>query len=278
MSSPPSPNDNTAAEKLSEAKGLISRAVSIGAPAYNSGDIARCAKVYEETAQQIVPLLPASSSLRTQLEAATANGLSSDDDNAKAWAYRKQFDAILEYQPPLTPLSQTSAGTTLEPFTPQQLPSPPLEVMDSVMGGISRGTWNPSTTTFSGRTALDFNGGFSSLRWRFPVTQNWSYAKGLYLRVTHSRPAEHTFRLVVKDVKCERIRLANYKAVFANPDGDGVIFVPFGVFGEMDQMGSRMAGSPAFDPSSVTEIGIMAIKPTVVGDFELRLHEWGLYS
>eukprot|EP00970_Alexandrium_tamarense_P004526 scaffold759_cov290-Alexandrium_tamarense.AAC.62 len=32
----------------------------------------------------------------------------------------------------------------------------------------------------------------------------------------------------------------------------------------MEQMGTPMVGSPSFNPSAVTEIGIMAIKPSVV--------------
>ena len=55
---------------VAKAKSLISRAISVGAPAYNAGDIAGCARVYEETAEKIVPLLP--KDLRTNLEQAQA--------------------------------------------------------------------------------------------------------------------------------------------------------------------------------------------------------------
>jgi hypothetical protein len=46
----------------------------------------------------------------------------------------------------------------------------------------------------------------------------------------------------------------------------------------MEQMGRAMEGSRALDPRAVTEIGLMAIKPTVVGDFRLEFLEWGLYK
>mmetsp|Transcript_318 Transcript_318/g.335 ORF Transcript_318/g.335 Transcript_318/m.335 type:complete len:229 (+) Transcript_318:3-689(+) len=45
----------------------------------------------------------------------------------------------------------------------------------------------------------------------------------------------------------------------------------------MEQMGRQLSG-PIFNPSAVSEIGIMAIKPSVVGDFELTIPEWGLYT
>jgi len=89
---------------------------------------------------------------------------------------------------------------------------------------------------------------------------------------------------------CERVRLANYKAVFANPiqndnnaendnnADDETLYIPFSVFNQMEQMGRALVGSPAFNPLAVTEIGIMAIKPTVVGEFHLEFSEWGLYT
>ena len=77
---------------------------------------------------------------------------------------------------------------------------------------------------------------------------------------------------------CERVRLANYKAVFSNPDSaDGPLLIPFDAFDKMEQMGRPMQGSPAFNPSVVTELGIMAIKPSVVGKFQLEFEDWGLY-
>ena len=120
-----------------------------------------------------------------------------------------------------------------------------------------------------------------------PTVRNWSYAQGIYLRVVHSQPNQHTFRLLVKDTLCESVRGANYKAVFGNPSSSSsssssatdesakVIFVPFTAFDQMEQMG-RQLQAPPFNRGAVTELGIMAIKPSVVGDFELTIQEWGL--
>ena len=117
------------------------------------------------------------------------------------------------------------------------------------------------------------------MRWRFPTIQNWSYALGIYIKgIKHSKAQEHTFKLILKDTMCEQVRLANYKAMFANPNGaDEPLLIPFTTFDQMEQMGNVMVGSPAFNPVQVTEIGIMAIKPTVVGEFQLEFSEWGLY-
>ena len=120
------------------------------------------------------------------------------------------------------------------------------------------------------------------MRWRFPQKQNWSYAKGIYIYIKglrHSKPTEHTFRIILKDDNCERVRLANYKVVFANPEQveDQLLLIPFTVFAQMEQMGNTLAGSPSFNPMGVTEIGLMAIKPIVVGEFQIEFEEWGLY-
>ncbi|KAL7546029.1 hypothetical protein ACHAWF_009374 [Thalassiosira exigua] len=264
-------------EGLAEAKARISRAISIGAPAYNAGDIEKCASVYRDTAKEIAPMLPATFQTKL-LREAEEDGTNANHD-AKAWALRRIFDSIVEYQLPFAPGDVASQDVSFEPFAISQLGGEPAAVMDSVMGGISRGGWIAKTNTFYGETSLANNGGFASLRWRFPNVQNWSYAKGIYLKgLRHSNAEEHTFRMILKDATCERVRLANFKAVFANPRRDErPVLVPFTAFDQMEQMGRALVGSPAFDPNQVTEIGLMAIKPTVVGEFQLEFSEWGLY-
>ena len=53
--------------------------------------------------------------------------------------------------------------------------------------------------------------------------------------------------------------------------------IPFEAFDRMEQMGRPLPGAPVFDSGAVTELGLMAIKPTVVGAFELQIKDWGLY-
>lgn len=214
-------------------------------------------------------------------------------DNAyydeKAWALRRVFDAISEYELPFLPRSAIDQeGIALEPFARFQLGGRgPVEVLDGVMGGISTGSWSPERNEFHGRISLANNGGFASLRWRFPdgAARDWSHASGIYFRgLVHSRPEEHTFRVILKDQACDRVRLANFKATFANPrrneedkSSSSLLLIPFTAFDRMEQMGRLVSGSPALDQHAVTEIGLMAIKPTVVGEFRLEFIDWGLY-
>lgn len=265
---------------LNQAKQRISQAIAIGAPAYNEGNIEKCANVYEDTATEIAHLLP--TTLQTKLLSEVENESYTNYD-AKAWALRRVFDSIIEYQLPLSPSQDDvpNNAITYEPFTSNQLGGEPVGVMDSVMGGISRGGWIQKSNIFYGETSLANNGGFASLRWRFPTVQNWSYAKGIYIKgLKHSKAEEHTFNIILKDATCERVRLANYKVPFANPQqlADQPLLIPFSSFNQMEQMGRAMVGSPAFSPMQVTEIGLMAIKPTVVGEFQLEFSEWGLYN
>jgi hypothetical protein len=80
---------------LTAAQALIGRAISIGAPAYNTGDHRGCYDVYSCTARAILATLrtlpdPAAGLLRDGL--AKAEKL--DDPDAQAWAMRHAFDAI----------------------------------------------------------------------------------------------------------------------------------------------------------------------------------------
>lgn len=260
---------------LSEAKQRISEAISIGAPIYNAGDVQKCVDIYKDVAKQILPILP--SSFQTKLQKELKESANNCNPDEQAWALRRIFDSIFEFRAPIIP-QHASRDISFEKFTTAQI-GEPLEVMDNVMGGISMGKWQSDSNTFSGKTSLANNGGFASVRWRFTNVQNWSYANGVYMKgVKHSAAEEHTFSLLLKDDICERVRLANFKAVFANPEqNEGTLLLPFTVFDQMEQMGNPLVGSPAFNPLAVTEIGLMAIKPTVIGEFQLRFFEWGLY-
>lgn len=95
---------------LAAAQALIGQAISIGAPAYNTGDRQGCYDVYSCTARAILATvsdLPdaAAGKLREGLERAAQL----DDPDAQAWAMRHAFDAIGDM------------GGTGEGVPPQQL-------------------------------------------------------------------------------------------------------------------------------------------------------------
>jgi len=81
---------------LSAAKRLISQAITIGDPAYNSGDVPKCVRVYEETARQISPMLP--SPLRTGLDRCIQSLELLENADAKVVALRMAFDAASAYE------------------------------------------------------------------------------------------------------------------------------------------------------------------------------------
>ena len=95
---------------LAAAQALIARAISIGAPAYNTGDRQGCYDVYACTARAVLATvrdLPeaAAGRLREGLDRA----LDLDDPDAQAWAMRHAFDAVGDL------------GGTGEGVPPQQL-------------------------------------------------------------------------------------------------------------------------------------------------------------
>ena len=276
----PGGSDSSGDGGLERVNQLISQAISQGAPAYNAGNIDQCAKIYKSTAQKIVegnPNLP--DPLQQGLKDVLSGVLKENDPDANAWALRRIFDEILEYDPPFLPqCADCLEDLRQEPFIPKtQIPDQPLVVNDGVMGGLSSCQYDVETKIMKGDVSLANNGGFASLRWRFQNIQNWSYAKGLYIKVKHSNPDKHTFKFLMKDANCERYRGSNYKVTFANPENSGdPILIPFSAFNQIEQMG-RSLGALPIHPSSITEIGIMAIKPTVVGDFQIEVQEWGLF-
>jgi hypothetical protein len=80
---------------LAAAQALIGQAISIGAPAYNTGDRQGCYDVYSCTARAILATVaelpePAAARLREGLEQAGKL----DDPDAAAWAMRHAFDAV----------------------------------------------------------------------------------------------------------------------------------------------------------------------------------------
>ena len=75
----------------------IMGAISMGAPAYNRGDVAECAKIYTATVSSLLrdPALPAQCQGTLQ-EALSDAGAQTDDADAQAWQLRHGMDAVLK--------------------------------------------------------------------------------------------------------------------------------------------------------------------------------------
>lgn len=123
---------------LNQAKQRISQAISQGAPAYNAGDIKQCATIYKQTAKDIANLVPPTfqSKLLHEVDDDNDTTNATADYDGKAWALRRVFDSIIDYQLPLMPQAiALEDNIKYEPFTATQLGAEPIQVMDSVMGG-----------------------------------------------------------------------------------------------------------------------------------------------
>jgi hypothetical protein len=84
-------------DPLAAAQQFIGTAISIGAPAYNTGDRQGCFDVYACTARMILATVP---DLGAEPAAKLREGLEQcaklDDPDAQAWAMRHAFDAVAE--------------------------------------------------------------------------------------------------------------------------------------------------------------------------------------
>jgi hypothetical protein len=93
------------AEPLAAMQTYIGMAISIGAPAYNTGDHQGCFDVYSATARMVLATIPKGpDEARTKLQAALDACNKLEDPNEQAWAMRHAFDAIGEMGdgPPLS--------------------------------------------------------------------------------------------------------------------------------------------------------------------------------
>ena len=85
----------TPADPLAAAQSLIGQAISIGAPAYNTGDRQGCFDVYACTARAVLATVAAlPEPAAAQLRDALAKCGELTDADAQAWAMRHAFDAV----------------------------------------------------------------------------------------------------------------------------------------------------------------------------------------
>eukprot|EP00746_Dinoflagellata_sp_MGD_P164552 gnl/MRDRNA2_/MRDRNA2_93249_c0_seq1.p1 gnl/MRDRNA2_/MRDRNA2_93249_c0~~gnl/MRDRNA2_/MRDRNA2_93249_c0_seq1.p1 ORF type:complete len:507 (-),score=59.22 gnl/MRDRNA2_/MRDRNA2_93249_c0_seq1:272-1747(-) len=111
---PSAPTPTDASElSLAQVKNVLRAAIREGAPAYNEGNIARCAAIYTATAERILQQGPdeaVAARLRQGLDEAREARDERSIDRA-AWALRHAFDAVLDQRTPsLLRESRTSAS------------------------------------------------------------------------------------------------------------------------------------------------------------------------
>jgi len=84
-------------DPLAAMQAYIGMAISIGAPAYNTGDRQGCFDTYSCTARMLLAtILTGPDNAKTKLREALDRCVALDDPNEQAWAMRHAFDAIGE--------------------------------------------------------------------------------------------------------------------------------------------------------------------------------------
>jgi hypothetical protein len=87
----------TLTDPLAAMQTFIGMAISIGAPAYNTGDHQGCFDTYAATARMLLATIPsAPEEARKKLQEALEAAKKLDDPNEQAWVMRHAFDAIGE--------------------------------------------------------------------------------------------------------------------------------------------------------------------------------------
>ena len=124
-----------------DAARVITSAIEIGVPLFNSGDAAACAAVYANAMVDLLDITPAT--LRPKLVDALELSSSSRDNSERAWILRRALDDLLAASAASSPARTTmlSSGTGSCPPPARGLDVAHMNwdvVDDRVMGGRSR--------------------------------------------------------------------------------------------------------------------------------------------
>ena len=88
--------DDCPPARAAQVQGALADAISLGAPAYNEGDVETCFKIYEQTAVSVDRRVVGCVAVRLALLAGTKDAAALPSFADKAWAMRDAFDGVLE--------------------------------------------------------------------------------------------------------------------------------------------------------------------------------------
>lgn len=262
-------------------------AISAGAPLYNEKNPKACFELYLATAHNLLEInakLP--SSVRQTLE----NVCRDVEDRSRrrggedvwdknAWALRHAFDDILNSRESSSVIPIQKRSSEGSPTTTNKVlvtgRSRMASLNDGVMGGLSASTFERGV--FRGTVRLENNGGFASVRAR--VEEDLSAYDGFYI-TCRSAVKGMRFGLCVKDERCSRNRAMDFKMEFQARDDIMETFTfPREKWSKPEFMGQKLRDKDRWtlDMGRIFEVGVIAIKPGVVGDFALEISEIGAY-
>jgi serine protease Do len=87
--------EGSSVDGLEEASRAISRAIRLGAPAYNEGNIGRCLQVYLDAAREVIDARRDCPGVQAVLRAGLVRADAMADLDLQAWAMRDAFDGLL---------------------------------------------------------------------------------------------------------------------------------------------------------------------------------------
>lgn len=286
---------------LQSCKDEIHNTISIGAPMYNSGDIAGCARIYLDTAKKVVAGVNANSQSTSTMTAAAnrlqqavdtvASTPTSYDDNA--WTLRYGFDEVLGMSE--GSVSSASASSNFSPSVSAAVSASSVStssggnkrkalfsgnfngsiVNDGVMGGLSSSSWNGNV--FQGTVRTENNGGFASVRFSTGGANVRGYT-GFYVKGQHLSSAMHTTNLSVQDSITARYSATNFKKSFQLPSSSSdIVYLPFSDAEWSRPLSyGRNTGTRKINLDAIMSIGIQMEKP--VRGFMVRIDEIGVYE
>ena len=88
--------DDCPPNRAAQIQGGLADAISLGAPAYNEGDVETCFKIYQQTAISLDRRVAGCVALRQALLAGTMDAATLSSFADKAWAMRDAFDGVLD--------------------------------------------------------------------------------------------------------------------------------------------------------------------------------------
>jgi len=279
----------------------IMSAIDKGAPMYNKGNIVGCEKHYmnlltsmlDSSDRRYSNLKYSLPRIHQHLQITKGNLRPSDNSNLRnsvsdknAWELRRCFDGILEmenYQGSSSVVRAENIPTTSGQMVPLLDPNTAgvSKLNDGVMGGISNSNWQDGI--FSGSVRLDNNGGFASLRLRFPNPLNVSQFDGFYIKARNMlgpQAKNQEFCVIMKDSLCMQTMATNFKMKFKPLTGDVMCLhkITAQSLNQPESFGRPRNDQWRCDMKRICEIGIMAIKPGVIGDFKLQIEEIGVFK
>ena len=106
------PDDADEGGPLDRAHGVIVKAISLGAPAFNQGNHRGCCEVYAATARLVLAAAATPAQARERLERALAEAAAVADEHRKAWVLRDGLDDVLALR---------AGGATAPRITPRDV-------------------------------------------------------------------------------------------------------------------------------------------------------------